>query len=250
MSTDLSHFKDAFFEESQEHLTTIEEGLLQLEQRPEDIDLLNRIFRGAHSIKGNSGMFGFTAVSQFTHKMESVLDQLRSSQMVVTVAITDLLLQSLDCLKTLIDCAKTGDSPDEAQVATLSAQLEACQGGTAAGKPPAGEAPPRHSQLPGTHHFTITWVPPRYLFQRGLDPVQFIKELGDLGSVTSVILDPSRLPALAEFDPEQCYLGWTIEMDTVKDLKVIEAVFDFVREDSTLTIVDTPAPAEESQAAA
>ena len=98
MSTDLSQFKNAFFEESQEHLTTIEEGLLQLEQRPGDIDLLNRIFRGAHSIKGNSGMFGFTAVSQFTHKMESVLDQLRSSQMVVTVEITDLLLQSLDCL--------------------------------------------------------------------------------------------------------------------------------------------------------
>ena len=250
MSTDLSHFKNAFFEESQEHLTTIEEGLLQLEQRPEDIDLLNRIFRGAHSIKGNSGMFGFTAVSQFTHKMESVLDQLRSSQMVVTVEITDLLLQSLDCLKTLIDCAKTGDSPDESQIATLGAQLEACQGGTVAAKPNAAEAAPRHSQLPGSHHFTITWVPPRYLFQRGLDPVQFIKELGDLGSVTSVILDPSRLPALADLDPEQCYLGWTIEMDTVKDLKVIEAVFDFVREDSTLTIVDTPPPADESQAAA
>lgn len=246
MSTDLSHFKNAFFEESQEHLTTIEEGLLQLEQRPGDIDLLNRIFRGAHSIKGNSGMFGFTAVSQFTHKMESVLDQLRSSQMVVTVEITDLLLQSLDCLKTLIDCAKTGESPDEDQIARLGAQLEACQGGTPAATPSAAAASPRQSQVAGTHHFTITWVPPRYLFQRGLDPVQFIKELGDLGSVTSVTLDPSRLPALKDLDPEQCYLGWTIEMDTVKDLKVIEAVFDFVREDSTLTIVDTPPPAEES----
>ncbi|MBX3349250.1 MAG: chemotaxis protein CheA [Nitrospira sp.] len=246
MSTDLSHFKDAFFEESQEHLTTIEEGLLQLEQRPGDIDLLNRIFRGAHSIKGNSGMFGFIAVSQFTHKMESVLDQLRSSQMVVTVEITDLLLQSLDCLKTLIDCAKTGESPDEDQIARLGAQLEACQGGTPAGGSSPAATASRHSQAPGSHHFTITWVPPRYLFQRGLDPVQFIKELGDLGSVTSVTLDPSRLPTLKDLDPEQCYLGWTIELDTVKDLKVIEAVFDFVREDSTLTIVDTPPPAEES----
>lgn len=69
--------------------------MLQLEQCPGDIDLLNRIFRAAHSIKGNSGMFGFTAVSQFTHKRESVLDQLRSSQMVVTVEVTDVLLQSL-----------------------------------------------------------------------------------------------------------------------------------------------------------
>lgn len=128
MSTDLSHFKDAFFEESQEHLTTIEEGLLQLEQRPGDLDLLNRIFRGAHSIKGNSGMFGFTAVSQFTHKMESVLDQLRSGQMVVTVELTDLLLRSLDCLKNLIECARTGQEPDQPTIVELGGLLESSQG--------------------------------------------------------------------------------------------------------------------------
>ena len=241
MSTDLSHFKDAFFEESQEHLTTIEEGLLQLEQRPADIDLLNRIFRGAHSIKGNSGMFGFTAVSQFTHKMESVLDQLRSSQMVVTVAITDLLLQSLDCLKTLIDCARTGAAPDEAHIAALGARLEACQGGAASGQQPPVSA--TALQAPGMHRYSITWVPPQYLFQRGLDPAQFLKELAGLGTVTHVTLDAGRLPALAELNPELCYLGWTLDLETAKDLKVIEAVFDFVREDSTLTIVDHPVEA-------
>ncbi|MBS0171666.1 MAG: chemotaxis protein CheA [Nitrospira sp.] len=240
MSTDLSHFKDAFFEESQEHLTTIEEGLLQLEQRPGDIDLLNRIFRGAHSIKGNSGMFGFTAVSQFTHKMESVLDQLRSSQMVVTVEVADLLLQSLDCLKTLIDCAKSGEAPNDDLVSELGARLEACQSGAAAPKPGAISPAPAQSQAQENHHYLITWVPPRYLFQRGLDPTQFIKELGELGAVSHVALDRSRLPGLKDLDPEQCYLAWTLELDTVKDLKVIEAVFDFVREDSTLTIVDQP----------
>jgi len=240
MSTDLSHFKDAFFEESQEHLTTIEEGLLQLEQRPGDIDLLNRIFRGAHSIKGNSGMFGFTAVSQFTHKMESVLDQLRSSQMVVTVEVTDLLLQSLDCLKALIDCAKSGDAPNDELVSGLGARLEACQSGAGVPKTGAAAAAPVPAQAKGDHHYTITWDPPQYLFQRGLDPTQFIKELGELGRVKIVSLDTSRLPGLKELDPEQCYLGWMLELDTVKDLKVIEAVFDFVREDSRLTIVDQP----------
>lgn len=240
MSTDLSQFKDAFFEESQEHLTTIEEGLLQLEQRPDDIDLLNRIFRGAHSIKGNSGMFGFTAVSQFTHKMESVLDQLRSSQMVVTVEITDILLQSLDCLKTLIDCARAGESPDAAHVEALSVRLEACQGGSSAGQAATVSAAAPQAHAPGMHRYTITWVPPGYLFQRGLDPGQFIKELAGLGTLTHLVLDASRLPALAELDAELCYLGWTLDLETVKDLKVIEAVFDFVREDSILTIVESP----------
>lgn len=241
MSTDLSQFKDAFFEESQEHLTTIEEGLLQLEQRPGDIDLLNRIFRGAHSIKGNSGMFGFTAVSQFTHKMESVLDQLRSSQMVVTVDITDILLQSLDCLKTLIDCARAGESPDAAQVDALSARLEACQGGPSSGQATTASVVAPQAHALGMHRYTMTWVPPGYLFQRGLDPGQFIKELAGLGTLTNLVLDASRLPALTELDAELCYLGWTFDLETVKDLKVIEAVFDFVRDDSILTIVESPA---------
>jgi len=249
MSTDLSHFKDAFFEEAQEHLTTIEEGLLQLEQRPGDIDLLNRIFRGAHSIKGNSGMFGFTVVSQFTHKMESVLDQLRSSQMVVTVATTNLLLQSLDCLKTLIDCARTGASPDEAHVAALGSTLEACQGGPSSASDAASLPTDSSSHVTGMHRFAITWVPPRYLFQRGLDPAQFIKELAGLGSLTHMSLDDSRLPAVAELDPEQCYLAWTLELETAKDLKVVDAVFDFVREDSTLTIADHPVEKHASDAA-
>ena len=64
MAVDLSRFQDSFFTESAEHVETIESGLLALEQRPNDLDLLNRIFRGAHSIKGNAGMFHFTAIAE------------------------------------------------------------------------------------------------------------------------------------------------------------------------------------------
>lgn len=245
MSTDLSHFKDAFFEESQEHLTTIEEGLLQLEQRPTDIDLLNRIFRGAHSIKGNSGMFGFTAVSQFTHKMESVLDQLRSSQMVVTAEVTDLPLQSLDCLKTLIDCARTGEAPNESLIADLGARLEACQSGQVPVEQAIVATAAPQAENRGRHHYIISWTPPTYLFQRGLDPALFIRELKELGTVTRVELDLKGLPALRDLDAEQCYLGWTIEVESTKERKVIEAVFDFVRDDSKLTIAH---PEPESEA--
>ena len=62
MAVDLSHFQESFFTESAEHVETIELGLLELEQRPQDLDLLNHIFRAAHSIKGNAGMFNFTAI--------------------------------------------------------------------------------------------------------------------------------------------------------------------------------------------
>ncbi|MFZ1804083.1 MAG: Hpt domain-containing protein, partial [Nitrospira sp.] len=108
MSNDFAQFQDAFFDEAVEHLAVVEDGLLELEQHPEDRDLLNKIFRSAHSIKGGSGMFGFNAVAQFTHKMETLLDLLRNGQKAVSPAIADLLLKSTDCLKTLLEAAKTG----------------------------------------------------------------------------------------------------------------------------------------------
>lgn len=80
MSNDFAQFQEAFFEEAAEHLAVVEEGLLKLEQNPNDLDLLNQIFRSAHSIKGTSGMFGFTDIAQFTHKMETLLDLLRNGQ--------------------------------------------------------------------------------------------------------------------------------------------------------------------------
>ncbi len=267
MSTNLSRFQDAFFEESSEHLSTIEEGLLQLEQHPQDLDLLNRIFRAAHSIKGNSGMFGFTAVGQFTHKMETLLDQLRNGQMAVTGPLIDILLRATDCLKSLLEAARTGAPVDEETFGRLGAELEASQspGQANAGTGTGGDCPPPQgtvpllgrsqsptpsergqSPAPLAHNcrYTIAWTPPPWLFQRGLDPIQMLKELGDLGRLMSVTVDTSRLPNLSEMDPEQCYLSWAVEVETSKDRAVVEGVFDFVREDSVLTIEKVEVKAE------
>lgn len=121
----------------------------------------------------------------------------------------------------MIDCVKSGEAPNDELMSALGARLEACQNGATATKAGVLAAAPMSSQTTPEHHYTITWLPPRYLFQPGLDPTQFIKELGELGCVTIVSLDASRLPSLKELNPEQCYLGWTIELDTVKDLKII-----------------------------
>ncbi|MCS6897001.1 MAG: Hpt domain-containing protein, partial [Nitrospira sp.] len=197
MSDDFSQFQDAFFEEASEHLAIIEEGLLQLEQRPDDVDLLNKIFRSAHSIKGTSGMFGFTAVAQLTHKMETLLDLLRSGKKAATSAMADLLLKSTDCLKVLIDAAKLNAPTDESEVqrtmldlaAACSAENAPTRSSSAAPATVRAQALPRHA-------YTIKWVPPRHLFQRGLDPLQIFKELNRIGTVTKVTVDTSKLPDL------------------------------------------------------
>ncbi|MEQ1794595.1 MAG: chemotaxis protein CheA [Nitrospira sp.] len=247
MSTDLSQFQESFFEESAEHLSTIEDGLLQLEQHPEDLDLLNRIFRAAHSIKGNSGMFGFTAVGQFTHKMETLLDQLRNGHLSVTPAIADILLRSTDCLKVLIDAAHGEAAPDAATIAQLEGELAAATGESPKASKhgsPGATTGPSPSSGPAQQQYRITWTPPGWLFQRGLDPLRIIGELEELGTIKSRSLDMSRLPAFSALDPEVCYFSWAGELRTVKQPSVIEAVFDFVREDSILTIEKVEAKGE------
>ncbi len=264
MSGDFSQFQDAFFEEAGDHVAVVEEGLLALEQHPEDLDLLNKIFRSAHSIKGTSGMFGFNAVAQFTHKMETLLDLLRNGQKVVTPQIADLLLKSTDCLKTLIDAAKSGLPVDDDTVQRLTIELASA---SAAGSQPltqvtakaaTGSSSPSTATslsvtVPRTPYparsFHIVWTPPEWLFQRGLDPLQIFKELADLGTLSQVAVDTSKLPELAAMDPEKCYLSWTMKLETVEDQKVVDAVFEFVREDSVLTIEEVQGKAEVEQQA-
>jgi two-component system chemotaxis sensor kinase CheA len=249
MSNDFSQFQDAFFEEAGDHLAVVEEGLLALEQHPEDLDLLNKIFRSAHSIKGTSGMFGFNAVAQFTHKMETLLDLLRNGQKVVTPQIADLLLKSTDCLKTLVEAAKTGSPVDDETVQRLTIELAASSaaesvqsaGQTARSTKPAPSPLPLAPNPSPLHQYTIAWTPPEWLFQRGLDPLQIFKELASLGTLSQVAVDTTKLPELAEMDPEKCYLAWTLKLDTVKDRQVVDAVFEFVREDSVLVIEEREA---------
>ena len=113
MNIDLEEFHAAFFEEVSEHLTGLEDGLLQLESRPEDAELIHGIFRAAHSIKGTGGALGFTEVAGFTHHVETVLDQMRQRQLSTTSERIELLLKATDALSCLIDSAKDGSAAPE-----------------------------------------------------------------------------------------------------------------------------------------
>ncbi len=249
MSNEFDQFKDAFFEEAAEHLAMMEEGLLQLEQHPGDLDLMNKIFRSAHSIKGASGMFGFDLVTQFTHKMETLLDLLRSGKRAVTPSLTDLLLKSTDCLKLLIEAARSNDSTDPSVVQQLTEALAAACSGDQQPAPvsPASQASPvpQASSAParGSRRvYDIAWTPPQNLFQRGLDPLQVFNELNRIGTVSALKVDTSCLPDLLSMNPEICYLSWNLRLETSASERDVRAVFEFVEEDSKLTITEVSAP--------
>jgi two-component system chemotaxis sensor kinase CheA len=238
MSLDLSKYQASFFEEASEHLSTMEEGLLGLEQRTEDLDLLSRIFRAAHSIKGNSGMFGFTAVGEFTHKVENILDALRNSQMSVTKPLIDLLLEATDALKGLIEAARTSTEPDDSVMGSLQERLKGCM---TESLPATSMADSLFSAANPSEYrrHTIRWTPAPTIFQLGMDPQQIVRELERLGSLTTTVSGLDRLPPLHEMDPEQCYLSWTFTLKTDCQRKEVESVFDFVREGSVLSFAES-----------
>ncbi len=151
----------AFIEESAELAESFEQGLLDLEQTPGDPEVLNRIFRAAHTIKGNSGMLGFTDVMHFTHSLEDVLDRMRKGRLKVTREGMTLLLRSLDMLKLKLQALVRPEEtpPDAAQlIAELGRYAEE---GSRASSPPGGEpsASPTAPTDPGA--LTAVPAPPR-----------------------------------------------------------------------------------------
>ncbi|MGH8209586.1 MAG: Hpt domain-containing protein, partial [Steroidobacteraceae bacterium] len=124
MTIDLTQFHDAFFEESFEALDSMEAALLKLDIGAPDSELINTIFRVAHSIKGGSATFGFSDIASFTHSLETLLDELRSGGMQVSLEISDLLLKSVDVMRAMLRSTQSKQPLDLQRVSDLQFDLE------------------------------------------------------------------------------------------------------------------------------
>ena len=142
---DMSEFLSVFLAEASEQIEQLEEGFLRLEQEPGNQELLQNVFRAAHTLKGSAGMMGYAAMAGLTHHLEDVLGQLRDGQLSPDVAVVDALLLALDQLKVLRDAAAEGAEPDEGAVAVVVDALRAVASGARGepeGVPPQNDASP------------------------------------------------------------------------------------------------------------
>ncbi|MDH4585151.1 chemotaxis protein CheA [Pseudomonas sp. BN415] len=123
MSDGMNQFLQVFFEETEEHLASLELLLLGLDLQQPDAEELNGIFRAAHSIKGSAGMFGFDDLTAVTHELETLLDRIRSGQMALHGEMVDLFLQARDVLMRLLDAHRQQRSDPSVPVAETVARL-------------------------------------------------------------------------------------------------------------------------------
>ena len=132
-----NQYMDMFLDESHEHLQSLNDGLLVLEENSEDISVVNEIFRNAHTLKGMSATMGFNKIAELTHEMEDVLDLIRKEQIKLTEDIVDTLFKCLDSLEQMVDNVGNGDPEDLIDVSDLVAKLSSISKGDGAAPPPA-----------------------------------------------------------------------------------------------------------------
>ncbi len=247
MTVDLTQFHDAFFEESFEALDTMEAALLKLDIGSPEPELINTIFRVAHSIKGGSATFGFSPIASFTHSLETLLDELRSATMPVTVAVSDLLLKSVDVLRAMLRAVQANQPIDSQRVSDLQFDLEvaiarksepapARVAQAAPSGPAAAQVPPESAPAAP---WRIRFHPYRELLARGNDPLRMLRELAALGELR-VRVDAQMLPPLTGINPQDCYLAWSLELAGEVAEEAIRQVFEWAEGDCDLTIERLP----------
>jgi two-component system, chemotaxis family, sensor kinase CheA len=227
------HFRQAFMEEAGELLMELEIALLELSTHPTDGELIGRIFRALHTIKGSSAMFGFDAIAAFTHEIETVFELVREGGVPVTGELISFTLLSRDLIKAMLIAAMAGDDSMPERARQLADSFRAMAPGGAA--PQASGTAVSSPSDAVTYH--IRFRPARELFLSGANPVHLFNELRELGECL-VVAETGGVPALDELDPSLCYLSWDIIVTTDRGMDAIRDVFIFSGDDEVeITVV-------------
>ena len=238
-----------FITESRELLEDMENALLAVEQAAEKDELVNAIFRAAHTIKGSSGLFRLDHIVAFTHVVESVLDQVRAGKLVIADELVVLLLSCCDHIGTLVQAvAEGGTEPNpehqllgEPLLAQLRGYLGAAPTKAATPAPLGQPGVDPISRIDGKGANADLWhISLRFgvdVLRNGMDPLSFLRYLQTIGTISGVVTLSDALPRAELMDPELCYLGFEIALQSKADKATIENVFEFVRDDCQLRIL-------------
>ncbi|GAB7388238.1 chemotaxis protein CheA [Bacillaceae bacterium] len=140
MDNSMNQYLEIFIEEAREHLQAINEHLLELERQPDDLAIIQELFRSAHTLKGMSATMGFEDMASLTHELENVLDLVRNSRLSVTSEIMDVIFTCVDLLEKMVLSISEGGSGEAEGVAQIVEALKAIQGGRSGSGGAQGQA--------------------------------------------------------------------------------------------------------------
>ncbi len=237
--------REAFREEARELLAELESALLELEQFPDDMDTVGRVFRAMHTIKGSGAMFGFDDIATFTHGIETVYDLVRNGKITVKKELINLTLSACDQIRKMVESSSDADlchvcDADHGEMEQLTAAFDVYLGGQDVPHQEKhrecnGGAVRAGSEVSGETTYRVRFRPARDLYKTGTDPALLMNEIHEIGPCC-VVAHTEEIPFLDEIDPESCYTYWDVILSSSSGIDTIRDVFIFVEDSSDLAI--------------
>lgn len=239
---------EIFLEEADDLLNKLEDLLLELEQNSTDEETISAVFRIMHTIKGSSAMFGFDAISHFTHQAENAFDEVRNGRVSVNPDLITLTLDTRDHIRALLD---DGENPKvQAESERLIDRFKEYVATHTIGAPSnvAKSSPSDDVIITSTSAadknetekvlatWRVTFEPAGDVFTNGTRPHALLAELAELGTA-SITPFFSDIPPFADMNPCMCYMSWEVILTTTKPLNDIQDVFIFLDSSSKIGII-------------
>ncbi|MEZ4528496.1 MAG: chemotaxis protein CheA [Desulfobacterales bacterium] len=222
--------KTVYKEETCELLAELETSLLELEDTPERMELIDQVFRSMHTIKGSGAMFGFENIATFTHEIETVYDLVRDGKIPVSKKLIDLTLAACDLIKAMVGGESANESEEIKIVRFFQELIPVSETVSKADAPDIFIGTGEDEFL-----YRIRFRPDADIFHTGTNPLLLLEDIRTLGTC-EIVLHQSRVPPLRELDPESCYLYWDILLNTAAGINAIRDMFIFVEDKCHLDI--------------
>ena len=262
---DSDEFISIFLSEANEIVEGLENDLVLLEDNKSDEDLLNKIFRSAHTLKSSAGTVGFTTMSELNHVAENLLEKVRSGKLDVTPTMITVLLEFLDTVKIMLQniIDGKGEADGVNNIESLKAKIKAIADGnkidasvqapmTSSAAPTVKKETPTSTQVQaieepekkeesssGSNVFHISMSFKATIFDNGIDPLMFLNDLRDIGTISNLKIDSSNVPPISALeDPYTCYTQFSLDISTNSTLEQVQNIFLFVIDDNDINISD------------
>lgn len=250
---DTDQFISIFLNEANEIVEGLENDLVLLEDNKSDEDLLNKIFRSAHTLKSSAGTVGFNTMSELNHVAENLLEKVRSGKLDVTPKMITILLEFLDTVKLMLKNMTDGKNETEGvtNIETLKGKIKAIADGKSFNKNGINSEKKDNDKKESDTKYTIEsekklnsfnikmdFKPS--IFDNGIDPLMFLNDLRAIGNIKNLIINTNNIPSIMDMeDPYVCYATFNLVLDTNSNYEQVQQIFLFVIDDNDIIITQS-----------
>ena len=234
----MDSFQKKFIEEATDLINNLELAVLALEKDIKNQELIAEVFRIMHSLKGGGGMFGFDAISHFTHNLETIYDEVRNGNLSISENLMSITFSAVDHLRSLLNPDALNDENIKKNHEILLERVKAIleERNSPKTETSISEKATEEETETNIHTVYIYFAPNESIMDNGTNPLYLIDELSSMGTKSLVFPRTNKIPMLSRFNPSKCYTSWEGFMVTDAGINELQDVFIFVEDESEIEV--------------